>query len=84
VANFIEIPPGRLEPDTLENLVEEFVTRDGTDYGEQETPLETRRRQLLRQLAEGEAVILFDIDSESWDFVERRQGQRLLQGQTAT
>ena len=33
MANFLEIPPSRLEQDTLQALLEEFASRDGTDYG---------------------------------------------------
>ncbi len=28
------VPWQELEPDTLDNLIQEFVSRDGTDYGE--------------------------------------------------
>ena len=40
------IPWERIPPDTLERLIEEYVTRDGTDYGTVETPLETRVEQV--------------------------------------
>ena len=41
------IPWQDLAPETLENLIESFVLREGTDYGEQERTLEQkgRRRQ---------------------------------------
>ncbi|MBP8171775.1 MAG: YheU family protein, partial [Pseudomonas sp.] len=35
------IPPNLLEADTLTRLIEDFVTREGTDNGD-ETPLQTR------------------------------------------
>ncbi|WP_139558571.1 YheU family protein [Methylotetracoccus oryzae] len=58
------IPHRQLTPDTLQRLIEEFVTRDGTDYGEQETPLQVRVSQVQRQLELGNAVIIFDEDEE--------------------
>lgn len=53
------IPYQQLPPDTLQNLIEEFVTRDGTDYGESEISLQARVDQVKARLRSGEAVILF-------------------------
>ena len=53
------IPPDQLSPDALEGLIEEYVTRDGTDYGAEETSLAERIVQVKRLLVSGEAVILF-------------------------
>lgn len=58
------IPHGQLTPDALQSLIEEFVTRDGTDYGERETPLPLRVSQVQRQLELGTAVIFYDEDEE--------------------
>lgn len=53
------IPYDQLSSDALEGLIEEYVTRDGTDYGEQEISLVERVTQVKRLLVSGEAVILF-------------------------
>lgn len=53
------IPPQMLDPDTLTRLLEDFVTRDGTDNGD-DTPLETRVERARRALTKGEAVIVFN------------------------
>ncbi len=53
------IPHRRLGPEALQGLIEEFVTRDGTDYGEREIPLAMRVAQVRRQLDRGIVVILF-------------------------
>lgn len=53
------IPFDQLSDDALQGLIEEFVTRDGTDYGEQEVGLESRVAQVRRQLERGEVVIMF-------------------------
>lgn len=55
----MQIPHTALAAATLRNLVEEFVTREGTDYG-QAFSLEEKVNQVLRQLESGQAVILFD------------------------
>ena len=56
------IPYEQLSPEALEGLLEEFVTRDGTDYGERETPLATRVAQVRRQLQMRTALIVYDVD----------------------
>lgn len=53
------IPHDQLETETLVALIEEFVTRDGTDYGVQEMSLGEKVCQVKRQLENGNAVILF-------------------------
>ncbi|WP_446934191.1 YheU family protein [Pseudomonas aeruginosa] len=52
------IPHDLLEADTLNNLLEDFVTREGTDNGD-ETPLDVRVERARHALRRGEAVILF-------------------------
>lgn len=53
------IPPHRLAPDTLTRLLEDFVSRDGTDNGD-DTPLAIRVERVKHALARGEAVIVFN------------------------
>jgi uncharacterized protein len=54
------IPYQQLSTETLHALVEEFITRNGTDYGEFEVSLEDKAQQLLKQLKKGDVVIVFD------------------------
>lgn len=61
----VKIPHDQLAPETLHGVVEDFVTRDGTDYGEIEVPLETKISQVLSQLKSGKAVIIFDQETET-------------------
>ena len=61
----VEIPIEALSEDALNGLIEEFVTRDGTDYGFQEVSLDTKIQQVMRALRCGDAHILFDEDSQS-------------------
>ena len=67
--NPIEVPPGALSRETLRTLVEEFVTRDGTDYGAVERSLDAKVADVLRQLDRGEVRIVFDPDSETTTLV---------------
>lgn len=61
-----------LSPDTLLGLVEEFVTRDGTDYGAVERGVEEKIAQVVAQLAAGEARIVFDPETETTNIVVAR------------
>ena len=67
------IPHEQLSTDALQGLVEEFVTRDGTDYGAQEATLDAKIRQVGQQLQRGEVVIVFDEDTETTSVVTREQ-----------
>ncbi|CAM3771225.1 MULTISPECIES: YheU family protein [Xenorhabdus] len=53
------IPWQQLEADTLHNLIESFVLREGTDYGEQEKTLEQKVQDVKRQLERGEVLLVW-------------------------
>ncbi|MBU8910258.1 MAG: YheU family protein [Desulfobacterales bacterium] len=61
----MKIPYDQLSPEALQGVIEEFVTRDGTDYGEIEVSLETKISQVLGQLKSGKTVIVFDQKTET-------------------
>ena len=61
----IEVSPSALSREALRALVEEFVTRDGTDYGAVERDLDAKVADVLRQLDRGEVRIVFDSESET-------------------
>jgi len=61
----IRIPPGDLEPEALRGVIEEFVTRDGTDLAEATTKIEQVEQQLRRGLVE----IWFDPESRTCNIV---------------
>ncbi|MDH3558627.1 MAG: YheU family protein, partial [Deltaproteobacteria bacterium] len=46
----IEVPYERIDPDTLQRMIEEFVTRDGADWGDAGCTLEDKVQQVLQQL----------------------------------
>ncbi|WP_372770784.1 YheU family protein [Pseudoalteromonas sp.] len=53
------VPIDQIDPDTLTNLIKEFVLREGTDYGEEEAALEQKIEQVKAQLKSGTAVLVF-------------------------
>ncbi|MGR1216707.1 YheU family protein [Metapseudomonas otitidis] len=71
------IPHHLLEPETLTRLIEDFVTRDGTDNGD-ETPLDTRVARVRKVLEKKQAVILFDPDSQQCQLMLRSEVPREL------
>jgi uncharacterized protein YheU (UPF0270 family) len=79
MARITEVPSGRLDPDVLRLLLEDYASRDGTDYGEVEQTLDQKVESLRRQLNSGELSILFDTDCELWDLVPRDTALRLLE-----
>jgi uncharacterized protein YheU (UPF0270 family) len=63
------VPHDALSPAALRGVVESFVLREGTDYGERESGFETKVEQVLRQIERGEARITFDPESETINLV---------------
>ena len=60
-----KIPVNRLSPEALQGVIEEFISRAGTDYGEIEAPVETKFRQVKCKLENGLAVLIFDDETET-------------------
>jgi hypothetical protein len=69
---FVPVDHRALSETALEGLIQEFVTREGTDYGFEEKSLEEKVRDVKRQLESGEARIVFDIVEESAHIVPTR------------
>jgi hypothetical protein len=64
------VPYTELAPELLHAVVESYVLREGTDYGEKEFSLEEKVAHVIRQLKRGEARIMFDPESESVSIVK--------------
>ncbi len=59
------VPINRLSPGALQGVIEEFVSREGTDYGEREVSPETSFRQVRHKLEKGLAVLIYDDETET-------------------
>lgn len=68
----VAVPHTELSPETLTAVIESFVLREGTDYGERDVPFDTKVMQVRRQLERREAEIVFDPNTESVGIVVRR------------
>ena len=69
----VVVPHGDLSADALQGVIESFVLREGTDYGERDVAHEAKVAQVLRQLERGEAQILFDPVTATIDIVVRKK-----------
>jgi uncharacterized protein YheU (UPF0270 family) len=61
----MHIPASSLSPETLRAIIEEFVSREGTDYGEQLYTLSQKVDEVHQLIGSGKAIIAFDPETES-------------------
>ncbi|TMP03889.1 hypothetical protein CWC11_12595 [Pseudoalteromonas sp. S3178] len=71
------IPFEQLDKDTLYNLIESYVLREGTDYGEQEITIESKVAQVNQQLKSGEAMVFFSELHESVTIISKGEFKAL-------
>ena len=65
------IPYDELSTDALQALIEDFVTRDGTDYGQVEMTMQDKASHLLELLKSGELLITYNEETETCGLVSR-------------
>lgn len=65
----IAIPYRQLSEEALTAIIDEFVSREGTDYGDYQFSLSDKRQQVLQQLEQGSAQLLFDPIAQSCHIV---------------
>ena len=65
----MKIPYRELTEETLINVVDAFILREGTDYGHQEITIEQKRERVLSMLSSGSAEIVFYPENEHIDIV---------------
>jgi hypothetical protein len=68
----IEIPAERLSAEALESVIDDYILREGTDYGHSDVDIESKRDRVRGELTAGTAVITFDPESETCTIVSRR------------
>ncbi len=70
----VTVPHAELAPDLLHAVVESYVLREGTDYGEREFSLAEKVAHVIGRLERGEAQIVFDPETESVSIVSTLGG----------
>jgi uncharacterized protein len=71
----VVVPYRELSADALHGVIESFVLREGTDYGERDVAHDAKVAQVLRQLEKGEAQIIFDPADSSVTIMVVRSGR---------
>lgn len=65
----VEVPYERLAPETLRNLIQEFVTRDGVDWGEAGGALEDKVSRVMQQLRSRKIKVVFELKSQTANII---------------
>jgi len=68
----IEIAPDAVSSDALKGVIENFIAREGTDYGWEEATHATKLDQIVRQIKKGQIKIVFDPNTESVTLLTER------------
>ncbi|MCF2864032.1 hypothetical protein FIU82_00935 [Pseudoalteromonas sp. THAF3] len=71
------IPYKELSKEALTNLIEQFILREGTDYGETEVGNQTKIEQVLTQLKNGEALIVYSELHEEVNIMSAQQFKQM-------
>ena len=66
------IPWQELEEETLYNVLDSFILREGTDYGAREPSLDEKRERLLAELKADKVVIVWSELHESLDIKDKK------------
>lgn len=72
----VEIPFEQINSETLQRMIQEFVSRDGADWGDAGCTLEDKVNQVLKQLRSKKIIVVFDLTSETANLVEMSNRKR--------
>jgi uncharacterized protein YheU (UPF0270 family) len=67
------IPAEQINPETLNSIIEAFVLKEGTDYGEQEKSLEEKVEDVKRSLKSGDVVLVYSELHETVNVLSKGQ-----------
>ncbi len=73
----VKVPHNRLSPEALKGVIEQFISRDGTDSGHIEISFEKKFSNVKKQLDSGRAVILFDQTTGSCNIISNDEFQTI-------
>lgn len=69
----IEVPCDQINPDTLVNMIREFVTREWSDLSDTGFTLDDKVEQVLQQLRDKRVKVVFDLTSGTANIVVCRE-----------
>lgn len=68
----IDVPHQQIDPETLRRMIQEFVSRDGADWGDSGCSLDNKVEQVHQQLLKKQVKIVFDLRSQTVNIVACR------------
>ncbi|WP_160060238.1 YheU family protein [Psychromonas sp. L1A2] len=72
----MRIPYQQLDETTLNNLIEQYILREGTDYGEVEFSLQEKTLQITQQIKNEDIYIMYSELNESVTLVSKQEFQQ--------
>ena len=66
----MEIPHNQLSEETLLAVIEEFISREGTDYGQRMYTFDEKVEMVKSQLISGEIKLFFDTETSSCNLIK--------------
>lgn len=74
----VVVPLEKLSDVALDGLINEFILREGTDYGKNEYTLEQKHEQVQRQLDAKHILVVFDTQEETCSIVRKESLPKAL------
>ena len=65
------VPYDQISPDTLRNMVSEFVTREWSELADSGYSIDSKVEQVLQQLKDGRAQVVFDMITKTCNIVPK-------------
>ncbi len=75
----IEIMPEHISAEALHGIIENFILREGTDYGLNEVSYDKKAEQIRRQIDRGELKIIFDQSTETVSLLTLNDYKKIIQ-----
>lgn len=76
----IEVPREKISAEILTALIEEFILREGTDYGAVEVSLDAKKQQIEKQIFKDQIKIVFDFETGSATLITAQDFKSRFQG----
>jgi uncharacterized protein YheU (UPF0270 family) len=73
----VEIAPSQLSMDALNGIIENFILREGTDYGVVEVEFDRKKSQLKKQIDRGDVKIVYDQSTETVSLITANDFKKL-------
>lgn len=75
----LQVPSEVLSPEALDGIIDNFILREGTDYGAEEVARSTKIERVRRQIEKGDVKIVYDPNTESVTLMTEIQWRKISQ-----